>query len=127
MSNLYSFIAICPIAYHDTANRLAAANGNGEGNTYSLRFSPTGEEPATYCGTAAWAEETFLARVQGAAEGVLPDDLDLAGNGLTPEDVAGLLAVLVTDVRPFPQNVKQHLADVLAEQGLQEVRSSEIA
>ena len=101
----FSAVLIVPATLREQADRLSCALGYDKlpGNTYSVPLSAGGREPATHYGCRSQAKQEFIDILSAAAEGVVPEELDLAAFGLSTADVAAIVAALIRDVRPADQ------------------------
>jgi hypothetical protein len=92
-----SCILTIPANLRDKANALGEAMGWGPDN-YSVALSPKGTEPATvYLSHLANAQDDFLALLEAAGKGEMPDTLDYP-----PEDFAAVLTALTVDLAGDP-------------------------
>ena len=87
---------ILPAADQADGNALACALGHDvpPGATFGVPLSPSGAEPATHFGCRATVLPVFIAQVEAARLGTLPD-VDWAASGLTGARVHELVAALV--------------------------------
>ena len=110
-----SVVLIAPAALLEQVNALATAMGWGP-DCYSVPLSLTGAAPATHWGLRTWATASFVALVDGAARGELPQEL--AGT-FAPADVATLIAALIISTDPAVTDPAGHFAQALDAHGLQ--------
>lgn len=119
---MHSAVLIVPAALRDKANALGAALAYGP-QSYTVPLGPEGAP--THYGAHTWAADDFFARIAGARTGVLPP-ADWAAHGLTPADVAEVLAALHVSAPGSPLDPEgapygdpsTHFAAVLVEHGL---------
>lgn len=119
---MHSTVLIVPAALLDQANALGAALGYGP-QSYTVPLGADGA--ATHYGAHTWATDAFFALIAGARAGALPP-ADWAAHGLTPADVAAVLAALHVSAPGSPLDPEgaqhggpgEHFAAVLAELGL---------
>lgn len=123
----YSLVMIVPASLQDAANRLACALGHDvlPGHTFSVPLSADGSEPATHFGCRTAAQQSFLDLLSGAAEGALPD-LPWADYGITEQDIADVLASLISDAQPASEMIG-HFDAALAANDLVRVVMGEAA
>lgn len=121
-----SIVMIVPAAFQDTANRLSCALGHDvlPGNTFSVPLSADASEPATHYGCRTAAKQEFVDILTGASQGDLPDSG--TDYGLTVEDIASVLAVLIVDVRPAEQ-ASGHFDEVAEDNSLRRIVPEELA
>ena len=106
---MHSVVLIIPASLKAKADALGEALGHGP-NSYSVPLSADGKEPATHYGLHTWAQQSFVDRLQGAAQGQMPEGLDYPAN-----DFAAVTGALIASVRG---DVAEHFADVVAANGL---------
>lgn len=94
MSYSYSAVCIIPAASLDLGNRLAEGLGHGP-NNYTVALSADGSEPATHYGCRAAVNEVFVAMVQDAGQGSLPEI-----DGMTPLEVMQAFMTMQIDIQP---------------------------
>lgn len=114
---MISAVLILPAALRSAGNELAVAMGHDQapGRTYSVPLSGNGQSPATHYGTHAWVSEAFVATLQGAAQGQIPQ-------GLNEQLVASVLGGLISSVgSELP--AREHFDSVLTANGLKEVHA----
>lgn len=109
---MHSVVLIVPAALLTQANALAEAMGFGP-NNYTVPLSADGSEPATHYGLHTWAEQSFVDMLEGAAQGVMPQELIDAG--YAPEDFAAVVGGLVSSVRDAMDG---HFAEVCVGQNM---------
>jgi hypothetical protein len=123
---MMSLVLTLPAAHRDSGNAIAVALGHdvAPGNTYSVPLSADGVEPATHYGCRTWASPGFVAAIEIARNGVVPDGTapQIAAMGLSiraqhPETLAALIA----DARETDA-AYEHWSDVLAAHGLAPMR-----
>lgn len=85
-----SLVVIAPIAVWPSLVAMVTALDNDAGVGSPL--SADGSEPATHLGLHAWASDTFVA----IATGEVTPEIE----GVTPEQIAGLLASITVSVAP---------------------------
>jgi hypothetical protein len=92
----YSFSAVCvvPIDKLELGNRLAEGLGHGP-NNYSVPLSSNGLEPATHYGCRAAVNEVFVAMVEDAGQGMLPEI-----EGMTPTEVMEAFMAMQINIEP---------------------------
>lgn len=122
-----SIVMIVPAALQDAANRLSCALGHDvlPGNTFSVPLSSDGSEPATHYGCRTAARQEFVDILASAGQGDLPE-IEWADFGLTIEDIAPVLAVLIVDVRSASE-VAGHFDEVLEASDLHLILPEELA
>lgn len=102
---------IIPAALRDDANQLGELMGWGP-NSYSVALSADGSEPATHYGlNLANAQPEFLAMLQAAGEGQMPQAL--ADAGYPQETFDAIIGALIQGLDSF--------AAVIAANGLVKV------
>lgn len=85
-----SLVVIAPIAVWPSLVSMNLALGYAAGGGVPL--SADGNEPATHLGLHTWASDEFIA----IATGVVTPEIE----GVTPEEIAGLLAAITVSVQP---------------------------
>jgi hypothetical protein len=98
---MHSAVLILPIALRDAGDQLAELMGWGP-QAYTIPLASEGAGEPTHYGLRADAQPSFLAMLQGAASGAVPD-------GAPPELVATVVADLIADFSPDPANPDKHL------------------
>jgi hypothetical protein len=93
MSYDYSAVLVVSADNQAIGNQLAEALGHGP-NNYSVPLSSDGSEPATHYGCRAQVNEVFVAMVQGASQGSLPEI-----DGMTPQEVAQAFMAMQIDIQ----------------------------
>jgi len=93
MSYDYSAVLVVSADNQAIGNQLAEALGHGP-NNYSVPLSADGSEPATHFGCRAQVNEVFVAMVQGASQGSLPEI-----DGMAPQEVAQAFMAMSIDIQ----------------------------
>lgn len=111
----YSAVIIAPNATRDAANQLSVALGYAQpGDATYGRALLTGDVQ-THWGTHTWVSASFLAMIDNARNGILPESL----SGYAPEQVQALIESLMMSVREGGEPL-DHWYAVLAANGLSE-------
>lgn len=110
---MLSVVLILPDAVREAGNALAEAMGWGPGN-YSVPLSADGSLPATHWGLHTWAEPSFVAMLQAAETGAMPQEL--ADGGFPPAVFQAVITSLIASVQA---DVSQHFATALGTSGFQ--------
>lgn len=105
-----SCVIILPASLQSAGNALSLALGHGP-DTYSIPLCMDGV--VTHYGAHAWVQPEFIATIQGAAGGVLPDSLA----EFPPEDLQAVLSGLILSVREGG-DPQEHWQATLAANGL---------
>jgi hypothetical protein len=92
----YDFSAVCivPADKLELGNRLAEGLGHGPDN-YTVPLSADGSEPATHYGCRAAVNEVFVAMVETASAGALPEI-----ENMTPAEVAEAFGAMQINIEP---------------------------
>jgi len=114
MSYDYSAVLVVSADNQAIGNQLAEALGHGP-NNYSVPLSADGSEPATHFGCRAQVNDVFVAMVQSASQGELPEI-----DGLTPEQVATAFSAMQIDIQPAGDGY-QHFVSYADLLGLQRI------
>jgi hypothetical protein len=116
----YDFSAVCivPADKLELGNRLAEGLGHGP-NNYSVPLSADGSEPATHYGCRAAVNEVFVAMVQDAGQGTLPEI-----DGMEPSEVLEAFMAMQIDIQPA-DDPYQHFVNYTASLGLTFVSQNE--
>jgi hypothetical protein len=94
MSYDYSAVCIVPADKLELGNRLAEGLGHGPDN-YTVPLSADGSEPATHYGCRAAVNEVFVAMVQDAGQGTLPEI-----DGMEPSEVMEAFMAMQINIKP---------------------------
>lgn len=100
-----NIVLIIPASLLDEASALGETMGWGP-NNYSIPLSGDGSEPATHWGlNLASAGEDFIAMLESAGQGQMPQTL--IDGGFPPEDFAAVIAglIMATDT-PFDDAIE---------------------
>jgi len=113
---MISGILILPADLQSAGNALAIAMGHDvePAHTYSVPLSADGQEPATHYGCHAWVTEAFVAMLQSAAQGQMPEGLDPQ---LVATVLSGLISSIGSELTP-----REHFDGVLAANGLVQIQ-----
>lgn len=119
---MLSIVLIAPAEHVARANMIAVAMGYADPGveTYVVRLSADGQEPATHYGCHTWGTPTFAQILAGAQSGTLPD-VAWSSVGLTGQQAADVIASLLTSVRPDGGHVG-HFDAVCAANGLTKIK-----
>lgn len=126
----YSVTLVIPAALQEKGNRSAVALGHDAaelpGNTFAIPFSSDGENITHYaCRTQA--SPGFLAQMRNAANGILPDGVDVTEFGIAEKDAVEVAQSVHLDPRtkeqleagtrghPGPWSLGDHLIFACAE------------
>ena len=108
---MLSCVLILPDAQLATGNAVSEAMGWGS-PAYTVPLSADGSEPATHWGLHTWAEPSFVAMLQAAETGAMPQEL--ADGGFPPTAFQAVIASLIASVQ---DDVTQHFARALETNG----------
>lgn len=107
-----SLVVIAPIAVWPSLVSMNLALGHAAG--VGVPLSASGNDPATHLGLHTWAGDDFIA----IATGEVTPEIE----GVTPEQIAGLLAAITVSVQPEVNEVvltkSAHYNHVAADLGL---------
>lgn len=118
-----SFVLIVTADRKHVAEAVSTVLGHQQpgDETYVVRLSATGSEPATHYGCHTWATGGFVDLVAACkAQTSLPADVPWAAVGTSEAEVFAMCALLITSVREDGQHIG-HFNDVIAVHGLQKI------
>lgn len=122
---MISLVLILPAAHRDQGNAIAVAIGHDvpPGHTYSVPLSSDGSAPATHYGCRTWASPGFVAAIEIARTGVVPDgtasQIAAMGQSIRAQYQATVEA-LQADARETDA-AWQHWSDVLTQNALRTI------